>query len=187
MDVENQIIGSIQELADKNGASSTKLIKIEDISVENWVRQKCQYGCNEYARHFTCPPYAPTPEITREILKEYENALLVEFEGFRERKEVQRIHEVMFELEKKAFLQGLHKAFAYTAGPCRTCESCLADRVEEPTDFSKNQCKNPDKARPSMEACGINVFKTVRDAGYDISVVREEGDCFKTFGLLLLD
>lgn len=93
----------------------------------------------------------------------------------------------MYEFEKEAFLNGLHRAFSYIAGPCRICGNCSAEEVEDPNKFSKKDCKNQKKARPSMEACGIDVFKTVRKAGYKIEVVKEEEECFKSFGLLLLE
>jgi len=97
------------------------------------------------------------------------------------------VHEIMFELEREAFLNGFYKAFAYAAGPCRICGSCVAQQVENPSDYSKRECKNQRKARPSMEACGMDVFQTARKAGYEIDVVRYEEDCFRRFGLLLLD
>lgn len=188
----NEAVQKLQDIAKQKGAYSTKLISIKDIFVEDWVRQKCEYGCKGYARHFTCPPYSPTPEETRRRLTSYENALLVNFEGLRQKEQQQKIHEIMFELEREAFLMGLYKAFSYSAGPCRRCEqkrkSCLAEKIVTPNEFSKKKCANQKRARPSMEACRINVFKTVRNAGYEIDVVQKEKDeCFKSFGLLLLE
>ena len=37
-------------------------------------------------------------------------------------------------------------------------------------------CMHPDKARPAMEAAGIDVFATARAAGLPIEVVRD-ADC----------
>ena len=184
----DEAVQKIQDIAKQKGANSTKLISIKDIFVEDWVRQKCEYGCKGYARHFTCPPYSPTPEDTRKRLASYECALLVEFVELKQKEQQQQVHEVMFELERIAFLTGLYKTFSYSAGPCRSCGSCLAEKVENPNEYSKKLCANQKKARPSMEACGIDVFKTVRNAGYEISVVqKKEENCFKSFGLLLLE
>ena len=182
-----KIIEKLQKLAVKNGANSTKIITAKNIFVEDWVRQKCEYGCKGYARHFTCPPYSPAPHETRKRLQNYETALLVEFANLKEKKEQQEIHKIMYELEKTAFLDGLHKSFAYTAGPCRSCGSCHAENIENPGAYSKKECKNQKMARPSMEACGIDVFQTARNAGYEIRVVKQETECFKSFGLLLLE
>lgn len=180
-------INKISQSALDKGASSVKLIKAEDIIVENWVRQKCQYGCSGYARYFSCPPYSPTPEETKKRLQEYNLALLIEFSKLKAKEKQPDVHEIMYELEREAFLSGFYKAFAYAAGPCRLCKICPASEIENPNEYSKKNCINPSKARPSMEACGINVFQTVRKANYKIDVVRSFDDCFSRFGLLLID
>ena len=185
--VADDIIKKIERTAVEKGANSTRLIDTENIFVEDWVRQKCEYGCNGYARHFTCPPYSPTPEETRKRLQNYSRALLVEFTELQDIGEQQKIHEIMYELEREAFLNGFYKAFSYTAGPCKLCGTCPAGKVENPNEYSKKECKNQKKARPAMEACGIDVFQTVRNAGYEIDVVKQEQECFKNFGLLLLE
>jgi predicted metal-binding protein len=61
-----------------------------------------------------------------------------------------KVHEIMFELEREAFLSGLYKAFAYAAGPCRICGSCVAEETDSPNEYSKKQCKYPEKGRPAM-------------------------------------
>ena len=39
----------------------TRIIPTYDIIVSDWVRFKCRFGCKGYAKHFGCPPYAPSP------------------------------------------------------------------------------------------------------------------------------
>ena len=175
------------ESAIEKGASSSKLIKPEDIVVENWVRQKCQYGCGGYARYFTCPPYSPSADETKKTMQAYKHALLVEFSNLQTGEKQPNVHEIMYELERESFLNGFYKALAYAAGPCRICSSCVASEIENPNQFSKRKCLNPGKARPSMESCGIDVYQTARNAGYEIDVVRNTGDPYKRFGLLLID
>jgi len=63
------------------------------------------------------------------------------------------------------------------SGPCRLCREC---------DLS-NSCKHGYEAWPSMEACGINVFKTARDNGFPIEVVRTYEDERNIFGLILVE
>ena len=47
-------------------------------------------------------------------------------------------------------------------------------------------CTHPDKARPSMEAMGIDVYATVNNAGYELKVVTSEQETATYHGLLLL-
>ncbi len=64
-----------------------------------------------------------------------------------------------------------------SAGPCPLCPECPED---EP-------CLLPYPARPSMEACGIDVFQTVRDNGLEVRFLEEKGTYVKYFGLILLE
>lgn len=82
----------------------------------------------------------------------------------------------MTTLEREVFLQGYQKALALGAGPCNLCRSC-----------PEEGCKHADKARPSMEACGIDVFPTARNNGYPIEVVVDESSEQNYYRLLLIE
>jgi predicted metal-binding protein len=155
------------------GATDAKIISPEQVFTAEWVKRKCQFGCGGYGRRLTCPPYSPTPQETRRLLDEYTTAILVHFSA-----DQGKLKEVVVALEREAFLSGYYKAFSLGAGPCRLCEKC------EPND---GVCKHPYQARPSMEACGIDVYKTARAAGYPIEVVRERDYPQNYYGLLLLE
>ena len=180
-------VSKLNRYALSKGASSTKLISVKDIVVSDWVRLKCMYGCNGYGKCFTCPPYTPTPEETRRILSEYRYAILIEFRNVKGSKELKSIHELMLELEKIAFLEGYYKAFAFIADVCMMCEKCPAEDLKYPSKCDKKFCVYPEKARPSMQSCGIDVFATVRKAGYSLDVVVAAERGFKSFTLLLID
>ena len=79
-------------------------------------------------------------------------------------------------LERHIFLAGFYKALAFGAGPCRLCRECNAE-----------VCRHSDKARPSMEACGIDVFATVRANGFSVEVLSDEGDSQDYYGLVLIE
>lgn len=79
--------------------------------------------------------------------------------------------------EKEAFKAGFYKAFALWAGPCSLCESCAGD----------GSCRNTKDTRPSMEGSGIDVFETVKRAGFSLRTLADQGDFIKYFGILLLE
>ncbi|HAA86550.1 MAG TPA: hypothetical protein DCE14_09440, partial [Kosmotogaceae bacterium] len=54
------------------GIRNAKTISPSSIVTAEWVRLKCQYGCDGYGRSLTCPPFSPEPSTTRKILDEYE-------------------------------------------------------------------------------------------------------------------
>ncbi len=181
-----KVVAGLKKSAGEKVPNTAKLIPASDILLDDYVRLKCKYGCSRFAKRFTCPPYTPTADETRKLLKTYKWALLFEFTGLKDGGMQGNLHEVMYQLEREAFLAGLHRAFAYTCGPCRICKTCPAETIDNPTEFDKKNCKHPVKARPSMESCGIDVFGTARKAGFKITPVKE-GENFKSFALLLLD
>ncbi len=151
-------------------AVDARIIETKTVVVAEWVRLKCRFGCSGYGKRLTCPPHSPTPNEMRDVLSSYKYALLVHGD---EETPVTRIVE---ELEREIFLDGHEKAFALGAGPCMFCKHC---NLEE--------CKYPEKARPSMEASGIDVYSTVRANGLPIEVVRDENCKGNYYGLVLLD
>ena len=116
------------------------------------------------------PAQLPDPKQTRRTLDGYTAAILAHFGANG------RVTKSMVTLEREVFLQGYHKVLALGAGPCNLCKSCPEDG-----------CKHPDKARPSMEACGIDVFSTARNNGYPIEVVVDESSEQNYYGLLLIE
>ncbi len=162
-------------LSVKFGASEAKPIKTEDIVVRNWVRLKCQYGCGGYGKRLTCPPYSPTPEEFKKVLDDYSRAILIKLKPQEPEHERESPHEIAVKLEREAFLSGHYSAFALGSGPCPYCEEC---NLEE--------CVHPHLARPSMEACGVDVYATVRKAGFDLQVVKDRSETPTYFGLLLV-
>ncbi|MGA2617697.1 MAG: DUF2284 domain-containing protein [Thermoguttaceae bacterium] len=141
-----------------------------------WVRLRCQYGCSEYGQCLTCPPHSPTPETTRKMLDEYQAGILLHGNQWKS------VRQLALALERKVFLAGCYKAFAFACGPCWRCKRCGAVR---PKPGQPAECKHPDEARPAMEAAGIDVFATARAAGLPIEVVTAE-DCPQNYYALLL-
>jgi predicted metal-binding protein len=98
------------------------------------------------------------------MLKEYKSALFFtyRFTRIKERKERQSIRRLLAKLEREMFLDGYYKAFAMGAGPCNLCSKCVVNQG----------CLHTELARPSLEACGIDVYKTARNAGVKLAVVK---------------
>jgi predicted metal-binding protein len=154
------------------GAKEAKVISPLQVFTAEWVRRKCQYGCDGYNEHLTCPPFSPTPQETRRMLDEYTTAILIHFPG-----EWTDVKASMYKLEREAFLSGYYKAFGMGSGPCNLCGTCDTSKV----------CRHAEQARPSMEACGIDVYRTARTAGCPIEVVRDSTCPQNYYGLLLLE
>jgi len=199
--MNKDIDGLLSEL--KSVHEDLHLISTDIIVVGNWVRLKCKYGCENYGKHLCCPPFTPTPDETRAILSEYRNAALARFEVKPDSKlppklalramsnSVAKIQKTIADLEKSAFLAGYYKAFGMNAMPCALCETCIIEEIQKKDqavfDLDGVKCRNKQIMRPSMESLGIDVFQTVKNAGFKARVLKDSKETVELFGLILLD
>lgn len=164
------------EKALEMGIDGAKAIDPHSIVTAEWVRMKCQYGCPGFGMRLCCPPYTPTPDVTRKVIDSYERAILLH-QGLRKGERKKAFSEAIVRLEIEIFLEGYYKAWSMGSGPCRLCKEC------DPTAL----CKHGYEARPSMEACGIDVFKTAKDNGFPIEVVRTHEEERNLYGVILVE
>lgn len=143
-----------------------------------WVRLKCQYGCRFYGKSFCCPPNTPTGEQMREVLDSYTRALLLHKVWEPETFDIKSFNEAVVDIELTLFLDGYYKAWSLGSGPCRRCEKC---------GIEGGGCAHIMRARPSMEACGIDVFKTAGAKGFSFPVLQNTKAHRNSFGLVLID
>ncbi len=168
------------EKAKSMGASRAGIVDAKNVVAENWVRLKCRYGCGGYGKSLTCPPYSPTPDYTRKMVEEFSKGLLIQIRDISLQDEPRlssKLKTIVADLEREIFLDGYHKAFGMASGPCRLCETC----------DTNHPCEHPHKARPSMEACGIDVYETARNSGFELEVVRSKDSLCSYTGLILIE
>ena len=163
------------------GADRAAVVPAGSVVAAEWVRMKCLYGCDEPGLARTCPPNgAPSVEQTQRVLEWYEEAILLGVGPIvgeeRSDAESRRLNDTALALERELFLAGFHKAWTMGAGPCDLCAFC---RAGEP-------CPAAESARRSMEACGVDVFTTVRTAGWEIETVKAKDDEYRYFALALV-
>jgi predicted metal-binding protein len=173
-------LDSYAEKAKSLGVSKAEIVDTGNVVVGNWVRLKCQYGCGRYGECLTCPPYSPTPDYTKEMIREYSKGLLMQIESIAlmgRSRPSPRLRKIVAVLEREIFLDGHYKALGMASGPCRFCKTCDTDQP----------CKHPYKARPSMEACGIDVYQTARNCGFELEVVKTEDCPYSCIALILIE
>ncbi|MBA4417117.1 MAG: hypothetical protein C0392_04290 [Syntrophus sp. (in: bacteria)] len=159
------------------GIDHALLVKTSKIYTAPWVRIKCTFGCRGYGKSLCCPPRTPSPDEMRKVLDSYAYAILLHRIWRKGYKDVDKLNETAVDLERTLFLDGYYKAWALGSGPCSRCETCNTDGL----------CINPQKARPSMEACGIDVFGTVRECGLPIHVVKDHSEERDMYCLVLIE
>ncbi|OLS12225.1 MAG: hypothetical protein RBG13Loki_4167 [Promethearchaeota archaeon CR_4] len=160
-----------------------KWIDPQAISVRQWVRFKCTWGCRNYGARATCPPNVPSTKDCRAFFKEYKRAVLFHFRDAKTTREERyawtgEINRRLLELERAVFLRGYYKAFVLYVDTCRICEECTTTR---------DACKQKMASRPAPDALGVDVYQIARNAGYTIEVLTDPTQAMDRFGFLLLD
>lgn len=152
------------------GGGKAQIIYPQSVKTAAWVVYKCQFGCALYGKKHCCPPFSPTWKQTKEMLSEYSLGILFSSAS------MQGTSEIAGVLARELFLDGYYKAIAFGSGNCKLCKSC-----------NMNHCNFPNRAIPSMEACGMDVFATVRNNGMEIHTLRTKEETPQFFGLLLVE
>lgn len=167
-----------KEKAIEIGASKAKILKTEDILIDERVILKCQVPrCFGYGVGAHCPPNTLKPAELRMYLKKYKWAIFFVIDvppevivrdkaTIKERVAVyQKVYKIVSDIESAAFYDGYYLAFGFAAGSCRHTfcgleNNCLA--------MEGQRCRFSLRARPSMEAVGIDVYKMVAQSGWEI-------------------
>ena len=157
-------------LLQEGGADLAVRIDAKTIVTAAWTVYRCKFGCNTYGKNHCCPPYSPTWKETREMIDCFEYGILFRCH------EMSLITPLAVKAARELFLDDYYKVIAFGSGPCEKCKKCGQD-----------SCNFHDKTVPAMEACGIDVFATVRNNGLEIHTLREKGEIQNHFGLILVE
>ena len=144
------------------GADNVVRFSINDIVFDSRVVLKCIFGCADYGRLHTCP-YQKSPlsmNEYREIFQNYKWGIII---GCKDKHTSQ---EISYTIEKMCFFDGYY--FVFSLSDCGLCEECAKG-------VSKD-CRNPKKARPAFHSIGVDIFRTVRNFGLPIEVLKTEDD-----------
>jgi len=182
------------KLAKELRATDAASLDAKNVVVDERARLKCSVPiCDDYGLNLMCPPNVMSIQAFREILAKYNHAILIQIEApippemreeIRKAEDVaalyksarfidsyrktfnpvrSRLHRIVHKVEAQSFALGYRFATGFIAGSCRLCKECVAISSHEP-------CRQPFRARPSMEAVGIDVFKTAENAGLPFEI-----------------
>ena len=160
-------------LARELGAVDAIVINIQDIVFDPRTYLKCMYGCSTWGKSWICPsaPGALKPWEAMDVLSRYKEALLIHTND----KDSSQM--ISFSIESKAFVDGYY--FAFSMSDCGLCTECSFPDGEP--------CRFPNKARPAMQAMGIDVFATARGQGLPIDTLADESCKENWYSLVMLE
>ncbi len=199
----------LRTLALEMGAVDAKIIPAEKVVVEDRIVLKCKVGCSNYGKTLACPPYTPTPEEFRKIVKDYSYALFIKFESKatadrelakhlskpvddptipEDIREKLREFWAAWKADKLQMLSTVHaiekaamnKGYPLAVGLVSgQCQLC------EECTLDRATCVYPTKARYSEDAVGVNVKATANNAGIKTKFPFDKNPA--SFALVLID
>ncbi|MCK4670013.1 MAG: DUF2284 domain-containing protein [Nanoarchaeota archaeon] len=163
----------ILDICKKDTVIAAKLFSADKIEIADWPILKCAFGCDSYGKNWTCPPHNDiTPEKARKIIKDYKRAILLQFDST----DYKKIYNILLSIEKEILNNNFYKVFALSMGYCPLCDKCTVP----------NPCAFPELRRPPMEALGIDVFKTLKNIGIELKILKK-GEKYTPYCIILLD
>jgi predicted metal-binding protein len=159
------------------GSSMAEIIPANWVQIDERVRLKCAIPlCPHYQKNIYCPPHGPDLETVAKALSRYSWAILfaldvIPAEQFSDRSNkrqaadwARKTFEIVGRIETLALGSGYYLAMGFGQASCKKAlcgqERCLV--------LEGRNCPYPLKARPSMEAVGMDVYGLVARAGWDI-------------------
>lgn len=176
---------SPQELAQKLidlGASDAKVIPAESIVVEDRFAEMCASPqCPSYGLAPSCPPHVMKPAEFRELLAQYEHALVFKIDAPTAvlmsdgRSDVAKlIHEMCSTVERLAKENGYTNSKGLAAGSCKRI--FCPDHEECVALYGDGECLFPETARPSISGLGVNFLELCKLVNWQVNIITEETD-----------
>ena len=161
----------LAEKAVELGASEARILNADEIVFDSRSYLKCRFGCNRWGKYWTCPPHLDvTPERFMDAFSQYKTAVIIKTT------DPDVGQKVTVEVEKEAMLT-MGCSFAFAMVLCVQCEECAYP----------DPCKYPHLARPSMDAYGIDIGKTVAPLGFEVELDPEGKMLPSWYSMVLID
>lgn len=153
------------------GATAARSITTDQIIFDPRSYLKCRFGCSRWGQYWTCPPNLEIkPKSFMEAFGRYQEAIIIQTT------DPEMSQTVTLAIEKEAMLS-FGCSFAFAMVLCVQCEECA----------HPDPCRYPHLARPSMDAYGIDIGKTVEPLGFQVGFDPEGKSLPAWYSMVLLD
>lgn len=163
-----------------NAAARGVFIDPRELVFEEAVKMNCFY-CGRYGNNWRCPPNLPKLDYEK-MMGEFDCGMFVylpytfqtreEFVSVRTESSVV-LHKLLLTLEKWMYNHNSPTALSFIGGSCKLCKG----------GCGKEHCNNPYMSRSPLEATGVNIIKSAKKYGIDITFPTENQ--MMRLGLLL--
>ena len=186
------------------GAAGAEIIRADQLVVDERVRLKCLIPrCLRAGETPNCPPNAPDLDLVRKAFARYSRGLLIKthvepmsdfIPGSSKDKSGtdrsllfhQKTANIVYEIERLAYKHGYSLAMGLGGGSCKDylCHGLICQFKDS------GRCRFPLRARPAMEALGIDVVDIIGKAGWSAYPLVDdpaEIPCATSVGLVLIN
>ncbi len=139
------------------------------ISILAGVARRLRPICRQLAN------FCPSTDVALLLIGERKNEQFYRNSTAKRREQIKQ-WKATIALERKLFLMGYYKAFGLPAETCALCKKCSYP----------GRCKFPNEKRPSIEACSIDVFETIKKLGKSARIVHDTKETYNSYSLILL-
>jgi predicted metal-binding protein len=192
---------TFREKALELGAAAAEKIRASQIVVDERVRLKCTVPrCLRAGETPNCPPYAPELDVVRKAFAKFSWGILLKTHlepieayapGNKDGKAEQSLlfhqksGEIVYEIERLAYKYGYHLAMGFGGGSCKDylCRGLICQFLDS------GRCRFPLRARPAMEAMGIDVVDLISKVGWEAYPLLDDPGqipCAISVGLVLV-
>jgi predicted metal-binding protein len=192
-----------RQLALELGAADAVVIPGSYVTIDERVRLKCVVPrCLRAGETPNCPPHAPDLQLVRTALEHFSWAVVVkcQVEPLEEyapgagatRAEQRRTlsfhresSDIVFALERQAYKDGYHLTMGFGGGSCKDylCQGMICQFLDS------GRCRFPHRARPAMEAMGIDVVALINRLGWEVYPLLDDLSlipCAVTVGIVFI-
>jgi predicted metal-binding protein len=189
---------TFREKALELGAAAAEIIRASQIVVDERVRLKCTVPrCLRAGETPNCPPYAPELDVVRKAFAKFSWGILLKthlepMENYTPKSGQEQnllFHKksggIVYEVERLAYKQGYYLAMGMGGGSCKDylCRGLICQFLDS------GRCRFPLRARPAMEAMGIDVVDLISKVGWEAYPLLDDPGqipCAISVGLVLV-
>lgn len=165
----------------KLGAGDAKVITTANVLIDERVLAKCIYPkCPRYGTNANCPPHAMGLDLIRKVVNNFRYAVFFKLEvptaevvgdsadATTKANSTRKNHEIVSKIEAQAFYDGYYLALGFAGGSCKTI---FCQDIDCSALIPGKGCRNPLRARSSMESVGMDALAMAARAGWDIYLI----------------
>jgi predicted metal-binding protein len=190
-------------LAIQAGASDAVLLPAWEVKIDERVRLKCLVPrCLRAGETPNCPPNGLDLDQVRRAVNQFSWAILFKCnveplqdyvpgrgKSKSEQRQVLLFHQksgqVVDALERQAYKDGYHLAMGFGGGSCKDylCQGLICQVLDS------GRCRFPTRARPAMEAVGIDVVSLINKVGWQAYALLDDLSsvpCAVTVGIVFI-